>query len=118
MSSWVIFFQFFQVFYLIISMIAFLTMTTLMFTNKVSLNADELYQEFVLDNKEYYEEAQIPIPSKDQVVLANWLFKGIIVALVPASLLIYRARLCTLHAFVMIKKHQGNKKGVAYNRCV
>lgn len=56
MNRWLLFWQFFQVFYLVITMIAFVVMTTVLFFNKVDLNADELYQEFVLDNQEYYEQ--------------------------------------------------------------
>ena len=44
MSRWVWFFRFFQVFYLIAVMIAFLIMTGITFFDKVGLNGDELYQ--------------------------------------------------------------------------
>ena len=70
-----------------------------------------------MDNKEYYEEKELPIPEKGEVVLANWLFKAVILALVPASILIYRSRVLSLSAFELIKKHTDNK-GVAYNRCI
>ena len=41
-----------------------------------------------------------------------------VIGVLPASLMIYFSRLLTLQAFLMLKKHQGGRKGVAYNRCI
>lgn len=116
MSNWVIFFEFFQVFYLVTVVIAYLIITLIVFLDKVNLNTDELYQEFFLDNQEFYEAEGIAMPSKSNIVFSTWSFKFTIILMVPFSILIAFSRLISLHAFVTIKQHTGHRKGVAYNR--
>jgi len=56
--------------------------------------------------------------TKREVVFTTYLVKLIILAAFPASILIYRSKLLSFQAFLIIKKHQGRREGVAYNRCL
>ena len=47
-----------------------------------------------------------------------WLFRGVIIAILPSACLIYRSRLLSMVAFKSIKMHQGHREGVAYSRWI
>ena len=104
MNRWVRFFQFFQVVYLIAVIIAFLVLTGMILAEQFSQDEKQLYKEYILDRIEEFKENQIP-PTESEIAGASYLFKALLFAFVPATLLIYRSRLLTLRAFVDIKKH-------------
>ena len=47
-----------------------------------------------------------------------WFFRAVILAVLPASFLIYRSRLLTLTAFKYIKMHQSDREGLAYKKSI
>ena len=50
--------------------------------------------------------------------MASYLIKISSVLVLFASFLVYRSRLLSLPAFTTLKKHQGSRQGLAYNRCL
>lgn len=63
------------------------------------------------------EDAQ-PVYSKSEIKSTIIGLKISIFAVLIAVILIYRSRLVTLRALVIVKKHQGTRDGVAYNKCI
>mmetsp|Transcript_15920 Transcript_15920/g.20106 ORF Transcript_15920/g.20106 Transcript_15920/m.20106 type:complete len:89 (+) Transcript_15920:968-1234(+) len=63
-------------------------------------------------------EEDTNVYSKKEIFFIFYLVKGLIIAVIPAAILIYRSRLLSLHAFVEIKKHSGRRQGIAYNKCL
>ena len=105
MSHWTSFWIFFQVFYLLAVMLV-LVITSLYFVFKhIELSGDELYHKYVLDQIDMYEEkGQVPPTQREMIVLV-WLFRGVLMAVVPSSVYIYRSRLLSLTVFTNIKMH-------------
>ena len=116
MSQWTDFFTYFQVFYLIVVMVALTIYTLILFFEKMGFNSDELYEEYVVSRPESYIDTAIP--SKHEIMFHNWISKGVIIAVLPACFFIYRSRLLSLTAFKNIKMHQGRRKGIAYNQTI
>lgn len=56
--------------------------------------------------------------SQREIFISFYAIKAMIICVIPAAALIYRHRILSLHAFVVIKKHQGRRKGIAYSKCL
>lgn len=118
MSWWTLIFRFAQVFYLLGVMIAIIFYSFVIFFNKIEIDGAELYEEYVKQYKEANpDENDKPAYSQNEIVFASILLKCIVVAALPVTYLIYLSRLTTLHAFVILKLHEGGRSGVAYNKC-
>ena len=63
-----------------------------------------------------YEEDTLP--SKAQVRFLTWVFRAVILAILPSAVFIYRSRLLSMVAFKRIKMHQGHREGIAYSRWI
>ncbi len=117
MGYWLMFWKFIQIYSLVAIIIALVVYTMMILFSKIGLNAKELYKDYL----EEYEKSQIEDPDEEhkfserEVVFTVYLFKAIIIFVLPASILIYRQRLLGLHAFMIVKKHEGRRKGLAYN---
>ena len=73
--------------------------------SKLDLGDDELYQEYLEDFRLKNVAGAEPTYSKHEIVFTNYFIKFLVIAVLPASVLIYRSRLLTLQAFVTLKKH-------------
>ena len=118
MGHWVAILRFIQVGYLLIVTILIFFYTGMIAFSKLDLGDDELYQEYLEDFRLNNAAGVEPTYSKHEIVFTNYFIKFLVIAVLPASVLIYRSRLLTLQAFVTLKKHQGNRQGLAYNRCL
>jgi hypothetical protein len=107
MGRWLMFFKFVQIFSLVALMLALVIYTVKILVSRISLNARELYEEY----EEEYEKSQLEEETEEhkftkaEVIFTVYLVKVIIIAILPASILIYRSRLLNLHAFAIVKKH-------------
>ena len=102
-SQWTAFFIYFQVFYLIVVMMTLTIYTLMLFFEKIGHDSDQLYLDYVESRIEEYEGKGIP--SERQVVILTWLFRGVIIAVLPSAFLVYRSRTVSLLAFQAIKMH-------------
>ena len=118
MGHWVSILRFIQVGYLLLVTILIFFYTGMIAFSKLDLGDDELYQEYLEDFRLNHDAGEEPTYSKHEIVFTNYFIKFLVIAVLPASVLIYRSRLLTLQAFVMLKKHQGNRQGLAYNPCL
>ena len=89
-------------------------MTLILFFDRIGDDSESLYQDYL----ESVADDEENLFSKLEIKVSNIVTKIAIVCVVPATVLIYRSRLLTLQAFQVLKKHQGERKGVAYNRCL
>lgn len=116
MSQWTSFFIYFQVLYLIV-VIAILTISTLnLIFNHIRLNESELYEEYVENQIEKYQGK--PTPSKRELFFLTWLFRGVLLFVLPSAALIYRSRLLSMTVFKHIKMHKGKRTGIAYSKSI
>ena len=107
MSHWTNFWVFFQVFYLLVVMLV-LNISALVFVfEHIQLSASSMHQKYVLDNIENYE-GKTP-PTEREILVLVWLFRMVLLAVIPSSIYIYRARLISLQVFTNIKMHQGHR---------
>ena len=60
MSQWTSFFIYFQVFYLIVIMIVLTVMTLILLFQKKDDDEDDIYQKYVLDQKDLWDEDSLP----------------------------------------------------------
>ena len=121
MGEWNKIFRFIQIFTMLSLMISLIYFTIRILGSRISLDADELYEEYKENLKETieeYGEASQHEYTRSEVHFTTWLVKLMILAVTPASILIYRSRILSLHAFLTVKQHQGLRRGVAYNRCL
>lgn len=103
MSHWTSFWVFFQVFYLLIVML-FLNISALVFVfEHINLSASSLHQQYVVDQIELYEGTTPP--TERELFVLVWLFRAVLLAVIPSSIFIYRARLISLQVFTNIKMH-------------
>ena len=81
--------------------------------NKFDLDADALYEEYLEYLKELEKEGDRDKDdttySKREIIIIFYAVKALTVLVVPAAILIYRSRIISLPAFVVIKKHQGRR---------
>ena len=81
--------------------------------NRFDLDADALYKEYLEYLDELKEEGDIDEEyneySKQEIIFIFYFIKGLTIFVVPAAILIYRSRIISLPAFVVIKKHQGRR---------
>ena len=120
MGWWTLSFRFVQIFYLLGVMSSIIIYTFLIFANRIKLEDEQLYLEYIEQYKELNGINSTPPYSQSEIVFASMMLKTIILAALPVTLLIYRSRLTTLQAFILLKLHQGgrnNVRGVAYNKC-
>ena len=115
MGRWVQFFSFIQVIYLLAIMASLLTSTVFIFIDKLSYTEQELYETYQVNQEKLQSEVEY---SQAEIYFASYVVKGSVLAVFPAAILIYRSRLLELQTFTTLKKHQGSREGVAYNRCL
>ena len=77
--------------------------------NKFDLDADSLYNEYLVYLEDLEEEGERDPDerkySKREVFTIFYLVKGLSILVIPASIYVYRSRIISLPAFVSIKKH-------------
>ena len=105
MGHWIAIVRFIQVGYLLTVTILIFFYTGMIAFSKLDLGDDELYQEYLEDFRLRNEAGAEPTYSKHEIVFTNYFIKFLVIAVLPASVLIYRSRLLTLQAFVTLKKH-------------
>ena len=106
MSRWTHFFTYFQVFFMLANVICLLTLSGLLFAEKVNLDPEQVFYENVTLKLDEYTEGNPP-PTRNELAWQSTVFKAVIICVAPASLCIYRSRLLTLEAFLHIKKRRG-----------
>lgn len=52
-----------------------------------------------------YEEEKILPPTQREMIVLVWLFRGVLLAVLPCSVYMYRSRLLSLIVFTNIKMH-------------
>ena len=117
MSDWTYFWSFFQVFYLLLVTVGTVFATIYWFFDKISLNENQIYAKYVIEEPKNFGPNNPP-PTKDELVFLVWLFRGMIICVLPSVFLIYRSRLLVLKAFQLIKMHKGGRTGVAYIKAI
>ena len=115
MGSWINIWSFLQVLMLVCLTISIISSTIYILATLSTIDEQDLFNRYLDDMKEKGIEAEL---TEREVYVASWLVKGSVLFVIPACLLIYRSRLIQLQAFTTMKKHQGVREGVAYNRCL
>ena len=105
MSTWTNFCKYFQVSLLICIIVALLVVTGFLFADKVYLDHNAVYAQQVTARLEFFEENNIPVPTKTELAWLSIIFRIVIICVAPACLFIYHSRLLTLDAFLHLKKH-------------
>ena len=89
------------------------------------LNSHSLYENYIdYINKENErrrendEEELKYLYTKFEITIANWFMKINVFMVLPASIFIYRSSLLSFKAFTSLKKHNIDRKGVAYSPCL
>ena len=75
-----------------------------------------MYEEYVENQIEKYEGK--PTPSKRELFFLTWLFRGVLLFVLPSAALIYRSRLISMAVFKKIKMHKGKREGIAYSKSI
>lgn len=103
MSIWTNWWTYFQVFYLLVVMSTVIVVTLIFLFDKIGLDGDELYQEYVIDRAEQYDWTVKP--SETEIFVLSVIFRLVIFAMLPSTALVYRSRLLSMKAFKNIKMH-------------
>ena len=103
-------------------MLGILSLCGVIFSENIQYSSNDLYLEYVkfidatneLREKEGKEPID-PLYTQKEIYIASWIMRFLVFMVLPASLYIYRANLLHFKAFKSVKKHNINRKGLAYN---